>query len=345
MKSAVLFETGKPLEVISSIKIPELLKGQVQVKVIYSGLCHSQLMEINGGRGEDKYLPHLLGHEGVGIVEEVGECVSKVKEGDKVIITWMQGDGLNAPGGLYPHNGYVINSGSATTLTEQTIVAENRLVKIPNKMPIKHAFLFGCALPTGFGLVFNELQLPDNQKIAIFGLGGIGMSALIATSMCKPKQLIAIDINPAKLQLAQEFGATHSINASDENPVEAVLKLTNGGVDYSIEASGLVKTIEQAFKSVREKGGQCIFGSHPKHDHKICLEPFAFHKGKNIRGSWGGGVHPDRDFPVFMQKIINNNIDLDLLISREYTLDEVNQACDDLVNRNNIRIIINTQSN
>ena len=143
MKAAVLFETGQPLKIVDNIQLPALITGQVQVKILYSGLCHSQLMEVNGGRGEDKYLPHLLGHEGVGVVEAVGDGVTKVQVGDKVVIGWIKGEGQDAPGGKYPHDGYLINSGSATTLCDQTIVAENRVVKLPEGFPDKLAILLG----------------------------------------------------------------------------------------------------------------------------------------------------------------------------------------------------------
>lgn len=340
MKAAVLFKTGEPLKIINGIKIPALIYGQVQVKVLYSGLCHSQLMEVQGGRGEDKYLPHLLGHEGVGIVEKVGEGVIKVQPGDKVVIGWIQGDGLNAPGGIYAHGEITINSGSATTLCEKTIVAENRLVKLPKGFPDKLAVLLGCALPTGLGLVFNELQPEKEKTIAIFGLGGIGMSALLAAKLSQPEILIAVDITEDKLKLAKELGATHVINASISDPVEEIIKLTNGGVDYSIEAGGTTKTIEQAFKSVKDGGGQCVFASHPANELKIQLEPHAFHRGKNIKGSWGGSSKPDSDILLFAEYFAKGSLPLEKLISKEYQLEQINQALDDLEQKKIVRALI-----
>ncbi|WP_244369642.1 zinc-binding dehydrogenase [Pseudoalteromonas xiamenensis] len=307
MKAAVLFATGKPLAIVNNITLPPLTLGQVQVRILYSGVCHSQLMEVKGGRGEDKYLPHLLGHEGVGIVEEIGEGISKVKPGDKVVIGWIKGDGLDAPGGKYSHDGYVINSGSATTLAEKTIVAENRLVKLPEGFPDKLAVLLGCALPTGLGLVFNELKPEKHKNIAIFGLGGIGMSALLAATTYQPEKLIAIDVNDEKLELAKRLGATHTINSSVLDPVTTIYELTqNTGVDYALEAGGTVKTIEQAFESVRDGGGQCVFASHPSNELKIALEPHAFHRGKSIRGSWGEVQNPIKIFqnlPICIKEV------------------------------------------
>ncbi|MBQ4861981.1 zinc-binding dehydrogenase [Pseudoalteromonas sp. MMG013] len=341
MKAAVLFETGQPLQIVDEIKLPELTRGQVQVKIIYSGLCHSQLMEVNGGRGEDKYLPHLLGHEGVGIVEAIGKDVTKVQLGDKVVIGWIKGQGIDAPGGKYPHDNYVINSGGATTLAEQSIVAENRVVKLPHQFPEKLAMLLGCALPTGLGLVFNELKPEKNKTIAIFGLGGVGMSALLAAKLFNPTKLIAIDVTNDKLKLAKELGATDIVNASTQDPVAAILALTdNIGVDYSIEAGGTTQTIEQAFESVRDAGGQCIFASHPSNELKIQLEPHAFHRGKSIRGSWGGGSNPDKDIPMFADLYNNQSLNIAPLISKEYALEEINEALQDLESKSIVRALI-----
>ena len=341
MKAAVLFETGQPLQIIAESEIPTLTKGQVRVRILYSGLCHSQLMEVSGGRGEDKYLPHLLGHEGVGVVEEIGTGVSKVAVGDKVVIGWIKGQGLDAPGGKYPHQDYVINSGSATTLSEQSIVAENRVVKLPDGFPDRLAILLGCALPTGLGLVFNELKPAPNKSIAIFGLGGIGMSALLAAKLSKPKTLIAVDVTEEKLELAKQLGATHTINASKEDPVTALYAITNNiGVDYSLEAGGTTRTIEQAFESVKDGGGQCIFASHPSNELKISLEPHAFHRGKSIKGSWGGASAPDRDIPKFADLYFHESLNLDPLISKEYTLEEINHALEDLRQKRIVRALV-----
>ncbi|MCF2909727.1 zinc-binding dehydrogenase [Pseudoalteromonas sp. DL2-H2.2] len=341
MKAAVLFETGQPLKIVDNIQLPTLITGQVQVKILYSGLCHSQLMEVNGGRGEDKYLPHLLGHEGVGIVEAVGDGVTKVQVGDKVVIGWIKGEGQDAPGGKYPHDGYLINSGSATTLCEQTIVAENRVVRLPHTFPDKLAVLLGCALPTGLGLVFNELKPEPNKSIAIFGLGGIGMSALLAAKLSVPTILIAIDVNEEKLALAKKLGATHCINSKACDPVQEIYRLTDQrGVDYSLEAGGTTETIEQAFESVRDGGGQCIFASHPSNELKIQLEPHAFHRGKSIRGSWGGGSQPDKDIPLFADMYFKGELNLEPLISKEYALEDINEAIKDLENRKIVRALI-----
>jgi len=340
MKAAVLYEIGKPLEIIQNLQVPPLKKGQVHVAVEYSGVCHSQLMEITGGRGEDKYLPHMLGHEGFGKVLAVGDGVTKVSPGDEVIIGWIKGEGLDAPGGLYEHNGHIINSGSATTLADETIVAENRVVKLPTGFPPNLAALLGCALPTGLGLVFNEINPTEGSSIAVFGLGGIGLSALVAAKLSSPKHLIAIDVEESKLAIARELGATHTINSNESDPLEIIKSITGTGVDYSLEAAGSVHVIEQAFESVKENGGLCVFASHPRSEERIKLDPFSFHKGKQIKGSWGGSSFPDRDIPKFANLYTEGKIDLSSFISKEYFLDEINIALDDLQARKLVRALI-----
>jgi S-(hydroxymethyl)glutathione dehydrogenase/alcohol dehydrogenase len=189
--------------------------------------------------------------------------------------------------------------------------------------------------------VFNELKPESNKSIAIFGLGGIGMSALLGANLSNPKMLIAIDVTEEKLEIAKKLGATHTINASKVDPVSEIYHLTdNLGVDYSLEAGGTTRTIEQAFESVKDGGGQCVFASHPNNDLKIQLEPHAFHRGKSIRGSWGGGSNPDKDIPKFADLYSKNAININDLISKEYMLEQVNDAISDLRNKLIIRALI-----
>lgn len=340
MKAAVLFEINQPLKIIDIPQLPALKSGQVLVKIIYSGLCHSQVMEATGGRGEDKYLPHMLGHEGVGIVKDIGEGVKKVSIGETVILGWIKGEGEDAPGGLYNYQGLTINSGSVTTFAEQSVVAENRLVKVPEGLPLDIAVLMGCALPTGAGIVMNELKPESGKTFAVFGLGGIGLSALIALQLYKPKRIIALDIEDEKLTLAKELGATDVINIKNIDPAQAINQLIAGGVDYAIDASGQTKVIEQAYMSVRDHGGICIFASHPPEGEMIHIDPITMHRGKNIRGSWGGGSLPDRDIPKLAALYQQYKLPLEKIISCRYPLDEINQAMEQLKNRKINRALI-----
>ena len=256
MKAAVLCELNRPLAVEPDIGIPPLKPGQVLVRVAYSGVCHSQLMEVRGKRGADPYLPHLLGHEGSGYVEDTGPGVSKVQRGDRVILGWIKGRGMEAGGTVYSRGERRINAGGVTTFNEHAVVSENRCVLVPAGVPMDIAVLFGCAIPTGAGIVTNTLCPAPGSSVAVFGLGGVGLSALMATGLYDCAAVIAVDVEDDKLALARDFGASATINARRQDPVAAIYELTGGrGVDCSIEAAGTTASIEQAFRAVRRAAG------------------------------------------------------------------------------------------
>jgi S-(hydroxymethyl)glutathione dehydrogenase / alcohol dehydrogenase len=331
MKAAVLWECGKPLSIEDGIEVPELMSGQVLVKMAYSGVCRTQLMEVSGQRGEDKYLPHLLGHEGCGQVVSIGPDVTKVSEGEWVILGWIKGEGLNASGAKYKLGEKIINSGAVTTFSTYTIVSENRIVTLPQGLSKDIAVLFGCALPTGAGIVLNQIKPKKDSSIAFIGLGGIGLSGLMATRAFECKKIIAVDVADEKLILAKEFGATHTINASNSDVLKELNNITSGeGVDYSVEAGGSVETIELAFELVKNNGGQCIFASHPETGKKISIDPFDLISGKNIKGSWGGASKPDNDIPLLATLYKKGMMPLEKLVTKRYSLDEINIAFDDL---------------
>ena len=172
-QAAVLEKIGQPLA-IRELEMPDLKPGQVLVRVAYSGVCRSQLMEVTGGRGADPYLPHLLGHEGSGTVLSVGPGVLKVKPGDRVVLTWIKAAGRTASGGVYHRERARINAGPIVTFTELAIISEDRCVPLPEGIPMDLAALLGCAVPTGAGIVFNRFQPSTSHSIAVFGLGGVG---------------------------------------------------------------------------------------------------------------------------------------------------------------------------
>jgi len=341
MKAAVLYRTGEPLVVESGIEIPSLLPGQVLVKLAFSGLCRSQLLEVRGGRGEDRYLPHLLGHEGTGEVVAIGERVSKVKAGDPVILGWLKGSGADVGGTEYRQGEKRFNAGGVTTFSDYSVVSENRCVPLPQGVPLDVGVLFGCALPTGAGIIINEIDPPPGSSLAIFGLGGIGLSALMATRLYQCAQVIAVDVDPVKLRLARDFGADQIVNSATENVVARIFELTGGkGVDFSMEAAGTTHSIEQAFQSVRDRGGCCVFASHPDSRERIQLDPHDLIRGKQIRGSWGGECDPDRDVPRFAKLYLEGRLPLARLLSHRYRLEQINQALEDLEQRKIIRALI-----
>jgi len=337
--AAVLEKIGFPLK-IYELALPDLLPGQVLVKLFYSGVCRSQLMEVRGGRGEDKWLPHLLGHEGSGQVIQVGEGVTKVCPGDEVILGWIKGAGMDAPGAVYKYGETSINSGRVTTFSNYTIASESRVTLKPKNLPFDEAVLFGCALPTGSGMVLNELQPQPNSTIAVIGLGGIGLSALIAIMGFKCQKIIAIDISEEKITVASEIGATKTFNARDPNLVQKVFEYVPGGVDYCIESAGTTNSIELGFSLIRKNGGKLLFASHPPEGDLIRISPFDLISGKNISGSWGGASLPERDIPLLHEIVQSSKISLKRFITKKYSLHEINEALNDLESGQTFRPLI-----
>jgi len=237
IKAAVLHEINRPLR-IEDIEVPRLKRGQTLVKILYSGVCHSQLNEVEGLKGPDRYLPHLLGHEGTGIVEYIGKDVTKVKPEDYVALTWIQGSGIDAGGSKYELGNKEINAGAITTFSEKAVISENRLVKLREDTPADIGALLGCAVHTGMGMVKTYLDENPEKSVAIYGVGGIGSNALLASVLRGYNKIIAIDVHEHKLQHALDLGATHTINASRRDVLEEIKRITGGkGVDYVIDST------------------------------------------------------------------------------------------------------------
>ena len=339
IKAAVLFELNKPLE-IRTLKPRSLESGQVFVKILYSGVCRSQLMEVSGLRGDDRWLPHLLGHEGSGVVEDVGPDVKKFKKGDEVILSWIKGNGIEAQGAMYDSDDVVINSGKVTTFSNYSVVSENRLIKKPKNLDFDTAILFGCALPTGAGMVINEINVNLESSVVVIGLGGIGMSAIAMLLSLKIKNIIAIDISAKKLDLVKSWGVNHTIDASKPNIQELVQEIFPGGAEYCIESAGRVSTIELGFSLLNRNKGQLLFASHPPEGEKIRLSPHELISGKSIAGSWGGAIDPDRDIPILYHNFISANFPLNSLLTKPYTLLNINKALEDLESGKVLRPLI-----
>jgi S-(hydroxymethyl)glutathione dehydrogenase / alcohol dehydrogenase len=337
--AAILYELNQPLRV-EEILLPELLPGQVLVKIFYSGVCRSQVMECKGGRGPDPWLPHMLGHEGSGQVVAVGDGVTKVVPGDDVILGWVKGFGLDAPGAIYTSNGVKINSGRVTTFSNYSIVSESRVYRKPKGLAPTTAVLFGCALPTGAGMVFNELKPKSTDTVAVLGLGGIGIAALLALSALDVHKIIAMDISMEKLRLAEKLGATHVIDPSSQDAATILKGIVPEGVDACIECAGSVSTIELGFKLVRKGGGHLLFASHPPEGEMIRLAPHELISGKRISGSWGGGSLPDQDISKMYDVLSRTGNALEILLKDVYPLNQINEALDDLAKGRTFRPLI-----
>lgn len=339
-EAAILFEIGKPLRIMS-LNIPTLKPGQVLVDVRFSGVCHSQLLEINGKRGPDRFIPHALGHEGSGVVLEVGPEVRKVKPGDHVVLSWIKGSGADVGSTVYLNSHDKINSGAVSTFMRRAVISENRVTPIDSDISLQTAALLGCAIPTGAGIVINALRLAAGQSLAVFGAGGIGLSAILAARMVKADPLIAVDIVDEKLAQAQRLGATHVVNPLRDNPAEAIRNMTKGrGVDGAIESAGKKETMELAFRSVRENGGVCVIAGNLAHGETISIDPFDLIKGRRIVGTWGGETMPDRDIPRYVEWIRKRELDMDALDVQIYPLQDINRSLADLAAGRIMRALI-----
>jgi S-(hydroxymethyl)glutathione dehydrogenase/alcohol dehydrogenase len=323
-KAAILFKLNAPLQV-AEIEIPKLQKGQLLVKILASGICHSQLNEIAGLRGPDKYLPHLLGHEGSGIVKEVGAGVTKVRRGDRVVLSWITGKGLDVPSAQYLLNNRVINSGAITTFSEYAVVSENRVCKIAKNISPTSAALLGCAVATGGGIVLHDLNISKNSSLAVFGVGGVGSGVILTAAMKNCRKIIAIDISSKKLEYAKKLGATNSVIFNKDKITEEINAICPGGVDFAVEASGVGMVMEKAFEAIKNTGLAVIAGNLRKGE-KISINPFDLILGKRIIGTWGGRAEMDEDIPYYAKAYLDGSLKLDKLITRKFKLEQINQA-------------------
>ena len=344
-KAAVLTKIKKPLQIIDNIKFVKLRREQVLVRVLHSSICRSQIMEIEGERGKDKYIPHLLGHEGSGIVEKIGKGVTKIRPGNKIFLSWIKGKGLNSGGTKIKHNHGILNAGPVTTFSNYSIVSENRCFLIPKKFPIKKSVIFGCAIPTGAGIIINEIKPKKKHSLCIIGIGGVGLSILMACKMLKLTNVLVIDVNKKKINIAKKLGYKKNIIIKNTKKTRSkIFNFTKGKYfDYVIESSGKIESIEFAFSITRKFGGKCFFVSHPNYNSNIRLNPFDLISGKKIYGSWGGSSDPQKIANLMAPFFLNNKRFLDLYFSKEYSLDNINHAIKYFKNKSAVKLIINNQ--
>lgn len=340
MRAAVLHEPNAPLT-IEELSVPPLGHGQVGVRLRASGVCHTQLLEVRGQRGVDRYLPHTLGHEGAGVVDAVGPGVTRVAAGDHVVVSWIRGAGLDAPPPLYTSGGRRINAGPVTTFQEYAVVPENRVTRVAPELPLDHAALIGCAVATGAGAVINTARVEPGSTVVVFGAGGVGLCAVQAAALAGATRVVAVDVAPEKLDLARRLGATDTVDTTREDPVDAVLKRTGGaGADYAIEAAGRRETMEQAHRAVRTGGGLAVLVGNLPAGGQIAIDPFALIAGRRLVGTWGGETRPERDFPRYVALALAGRLKLDELITHRFRLDDVNGALDVLACGRASRVIL-----
>jgi S-(hydroxymethyl)glutathione dehydrogenase / alcohol dehydrogenase len=328
-EAALLVATGKPL-VLAEIEIPLLKPGQVLVEIAYSGACGTQVMEWRGDKGEDKWVPHCLGHEGTGTVLETGSAVTKVKAGDKVVLSWIKGNGIEAGGAVYRWDGKNVNAGGVTTFQRQAVVSENRLTLVPEGLSMEVAVLLGCAAPTGMGAVYNVLKVQPGDSVAVFGTGGIGLNALMAAALAGAMPVIGIDPNPTRRALAKLYGATHVIDPSAGDVAAEIKKIVPQGLDLAVEASGVPTVMDQAINVTRQQGGRAVVIGNAKHGATLSLNPGVFNQGKSLLGTWGGDSFPDRDYGRFGRLLGSGRFPVRDLLSKPYSLAQADQALQDL---------------
>ncbi|MGI8604769.1 MAG: zinc-dependent alcohol dehydrogenase family protein [Verrucomicrobiales bacterium] len=356
--SAVLRERGlpRPYEQSGPLGVEELEldppgPGEMLVKVAAAGLCHSDLSVINGTRLWP--LPMVIGHEACGHVCEVGEGVSDLRAGDSVVFSFLPtcghcpmcaagraslcepGVAANRAGTLlsgavrfHADGSQVHHHSGVAGYSQFTVVARESAVKIEPDIPMETAVLFGCAIMTGVGAVVNTAQVAPGTSVAVFGLGGVGLSAIMGARAVAAHPIIAVDRLDSKLDLARQCGATHSINASDTEPVAAVRELTRGGVETAFEAVGHENVIAQAFAATRRGGRTVAIGlTHP--DRKLAIPALTLTAEERVlMGSYMGSCVPQRDIPRFISMYRAGLLPVDLLRSRIIALDDVNAAFD-----------------
>jgi len=333
MKAVVLEKIDAPLA-IRDVELTELKFGQVLVKVLVSGLCGAQLHEIRGHKGNAKFLPHLMGHEGCGIVEEVGLGVTTVKPGDKVVMHWRLGEGMEAPFPNYVLDGKTISSGKVTTLSEYSIVSENRVTAIPPETPDVLAAMLGCSLTTALGIIDNECDLKFGETIAIIGCGGVGLNLIQAATMRSPLKIYGVDINRKMIDLTYIMGAT--LFTESINDIENKL-------DVIIDTTGIPQVIADAYNKLAPSGRLILVGQ-PAPGKSVEL-PNAVSMfdgtGKSVKATQGGGTIPHIDIPRYIDLASRGIISYEQLHTDTFTLDEINEAFDLLKSGSAGRIMIN----
>lgn len=364
-RAAVAFGPGQPLQIVE-VDVAPPQAGEVLVRIVASGVCHTDAFTLSGDDPEGIF-PVILGHEGGGIVEAVGEGVTSLEVGDHVIplytaecrtckfctsgktnlcqaVRATQGKGVMPDGtSRFSYKGQPIYHYMGTsTFSEYTVVAEVSLAKVSKDAPLEKICLLGCGVTTGIGAVLNTAKVEEGATVAIFGLGGIGLAAIIGAKMAKAARIIAIDINPDKFAIARELGATDCVNPKDyDQPIQDVIvEMTGGGVDYSFECVGNVKLMRAALECCHKGWGESVIVGVAGAGQEISTRPFQLVTGRVWRGSAFGGVKGRTELPAYVAKAQSGEIPLDTFITHTMGLDEINTAFDLMHEGKSIRSVI-----
>lgn len=325
MKTPAAFLVGQrqPL-VIDEVELPQLKRGQVLVDIHASRICGSQIGEVEGVKGPDKFLPHLLGHEAGAVVLETGPGVTHVAPGDRVVCHWRPGAGLDGGGSVCDWRGTKVNAGPITTFQRFAVLSENRLTKVPPDTDFELCCLLADTLTTGFGVVNNDAKVQPGESVVIFGVGGIGLGVVLGAKLAGAGTIIAVDLHDHKLARAASFGATHTINAGREDSAAKAREILGGPADVTIDGTGSPRVIETAYDLARLRGGRCVlFGVMP-HDQRVSIHTLPLHFGRSITGSEGGQSRPHEDIPRILGQLADAGIDWRGFITHRGALGEVN---------------------
>jgi S-(hydroxymethyl)glutathione dehydrogenase/alcohol dehydrogenase len=324
--AAILVEQHQPL-VVDEVELPALKFGQVLVEIKVSRICGSQLGEIDGVKGPDKYLPHLLGHEAGGIVLETGPEVSGVRPGDHVVAHWRPGNGIQSRPTTYAWGSKTVNAGNITTFQKYSVISENRLTVIPKSVSFEVAALLADTLTTGFGVVTRDARLSLGESAVFFGAGGIGLGAILGAHLAGAYPIVAVDLHDHKLEKARETGATHIFNAKNTPDLEAAILEVVGksGADVVVDGTGQPAVIEQCYRLTHAKGRTVLFGVMP-HDKRVQLHTLPLHFGRVLTGSEGGGSQPSIDIPRIVRMMEANRFSTDGFVSHRLPLENINDG-------------------
>ncbi|WP_227714365.1 MULTISPECIES: S-(hydroxymethyl)glutathione dehydrogenase/class III alcohol dehydrogenase [unclassified Marinobacter] len=364
-KAAIAWGPKQPLS-IEEVDVMPPQAGEVRIRVIASGVCHTDAFTLSGEDPEGIF-PTILGHEGGGIVESIGEGVTSVEVGDHVIplytpecgeckfctsgktnlcqkIRETQGKGLMPDGTTrFSLNGKPIyHYMGCSTFSEYTVLPEIALAKVNKEAPLEEVCLLGCGVTTGMGAVMNTAKVEEGATVAIFGMGGIGLSAVIGATMAKASRIIAIDINESKFELARQLGATDCINPKDyDKPIqEVIVELTDGGVDYSFECIGNVDVMRSALECCHKGWGESVVIGVAGAGQEISTRPFQLVTGRVWRGSAFGGVKGRSELPGIVEQYMRGEFKLNDFITHTMGLERINEAFDLMHEGKSIRTVI-----
>ena len=362
-RTAVIYAPGEPIRV-EEIELDPPKDHEVLVRMAAAGICHSDYHIISGEL--PSYLPLALGHEGAGIVEEVGPNVTNCKPGDHVVLSFipacghcryciaghsnlcnmganiLMGPQLDGTFRMHGEKGDVGQMCVISTFSERTVVSDMSVVVVADYYPLNRAVLVGCGVPTGIGAVIHRAKVEPGSTVMIIGCGGIGMNVVQGAALAGARMIIAVDINDFKLEKAKELGATHTINSKNQDPVQISKDLTWGeGVDYAFEAIATPATIGQAYAALGKNGTLVVIGLTPATAESIPIPPLDLVLfQKTVMGTLYGDSQPRYDIPNLLKMYHAGKIKLDEMVTRTYTLDQVNEAYADMLAGKNIRGVI-----